>query len=84
MAGNIAPAYSPIFTLYDSQSAWLLMRNYLFLVLAPVFSKMANIKCNVEEDGDMVKTEFNRFIENVANAMSEKNEQEELNIMKQS
>lgn len=45
---------------------------------------MANIKCNIEEDGDTVKHEFNRFIESVANAMSEKNEQEELSIMKQS
>lgn len=45
---------------------------------------MANIKCNIEEDGDTVKHEFNRFIENMANAMSEKNEQEELSIMKQS
>lgn len=45
---------------------------------------MANIKCNIEQDSDTVKSEFNRFVESVANAMSEKNEQEELNIMKQS
>lgn len=52
------------------------------MILAPVFSKMANIRSNLEEDPETVKQEFNKFVETVANAISEKNEQDELNIVK--
>lgn len=45
---------------------------------------MTNIKSNLEEDPESVRNEFNKFVMVIANAMSEKNEQEELNIMKQS
>ena len=45
---------------------------------------MTNIKSNIDADPDAVKVDFNKFLENVGNAMSEKNEQEELNIVKES
>lgn len=54
------------------------------LLVAAVFSKMSNIKSNIDEDPDGVKQEFNKFLENVSKAMSDKNEQEELNIVKES
>lgn len=45
---------------------------------------MANIKCNLEDDSDSVRRQFNLYLSSLVNAMSDKNEQEELNIMKQS
>ncbi|XP_067950736.1 intraflagellar transport protein 22 homolog isoform X1 [Watersipora subatra] len=52
--------------------------------LPPVFSKMTSIKSNIDGEPEAVKQDFNRFLENVGNAMSEKNEQEELNIVRES
>lgn len=45
---------------------------------------MNSIKSDLEDDPESVRQEFNNFVVNVARAMSEKNEQDELNIMKQS
>ena len=45
---------------------------------------MTNIKSDIDDDPDGVKRDFNKFLENVSNAMSEKNEQDELNIVKES
>ncbi|KAF6031998.1 IFT22 [Bugula neritina] len=53
-------------------------------VIPAAFSKIQHIKSNIEEDGDTVKMEFTKFIESIANALSEKNEQDELNIVKES
>lgn len=54
------------------------------LISAPVFSKINSIKSNIDEDPDTVKRDFNSFLDKVAVAMSDKNEQDELNIVKES
>lgn len=47
-------------------------------------SMLSNIKCvhsNIDEDGDNLRDDFNRFLGDLLTAISDKREQEELSIM---
>ncbi|KAL5016702.1 hypothetical protein ScPMuIL_006291 [Solemya velum] len=50
-------------------------------VLSSSFSNMPCIHSNIEENGEMVRDEFNRFLTQLLTAMSHKRDQEELSIM---
>ena len=44
-------------------------------------SKVQCIHSNIDEEGETLREEFRNYMSNLVSAMSEKREQEELNIM---
>ncbi|XP_074642931.1 intraflagellar transport protein 22 homolog [Tubulanus polymorphus] len=51
------------------------------IYLSGAFSKIPTVITNLEEDPDAVRIEFTNFLSRLLSAMSEKREQEEINIM---
>lgn len=51
------------------------------LLSANLFSRVSQVRANVEEDGNKLRTDFYDYISSLINGVRDRNEQEELNML---
>ena len=49
--------------------------------LSSKFSRVAQLEVNIEDDGARLRSDFNTFLASLLSNLSEKSDQEEMNIM---
>ena len=55
--------------------------HYFSLFLASKFGRIAQQEVNIDEEGNRFRSDFNTFITRIVSGLSERRDQEEVNIM---
>ena len=58
-----------------------LSKNIIIFLAAPNFAKMSQISCNLEEDGNKLRMDFQAYLSALLTKLQETTDQEEINIV---
>ena len=53
----------------------------MFFITASQFSRIPQLEVNIEEEGNRLRSDFSTFLASLLSNLSEKSDQEEMNIM---